>query len=920
MHGIQTMYQTRRCCLSALTVALVAGLLTPAMFAGPSDKATQAFQTTAFRLSLQKTSQTLVSLAPKDVSGFDFAPSNRFAQRLGDGNYRLGDIDLRLRSVGSRRWQDYASAYRRGSVKALPTSMGDLAAADITNSMGRDFPLRITRRWSQISGDLVLRFTLANPGNKAIEVGGLGLPMVFDNILTDRTLEQAHEHAVFYDPNIGEDGGYLQVTRLNGAGPALLVVPEKGTPFELYKPILDGRDASGKMKIFNDPEKRGITFEGFYDWMVASKGFAASEWKGVQQWNPPTSFILAPGQSRSFGLRFVLSSGIRQIEPTLIRNGRPVVIGIPGYVLPTDTKAELFVHAPQAVTKVESFPRGAIAIGPARQIKGGWIAYALAGKACGRVRLVLSYADGAKQSVQYLITKPEAEVVSDMGRFLTTKQWYVNPHDRFRRSPSIMGYDRDARHIVTQDGRVWIAGLSDEGGAGSWLAAVMKELNNPVPAEVAKIEAFADDTLWGGLQVSNGPDKYGVRKSLFYYDPVHMPPGTYDKRINWKTWAAWDREKAFSVGRSFNYPHVAVVWWVLYRLARYHNDLVRRENWQTYLSRAANTVKAMVRLAPDYVPFGQMEGDTFIAIIGDLQREGMTADADEIEAVMKARADRWKTLKYPFGSEMPWDSTGQEEVYAWMRHFGDEKQAAETREVILGYDPAIPSWAYNGSARRYWDFLYAGKLERVERQLHHYGSSINAIPLFDSYRRNPTDFFLLRVAYGGLMGSLSNISADGFASAAFHSFPDVMAFDAYSGDYGVSFFGHAFASAAYLVNHPVFGWLGFGGNVGEDGKAITLTPTDSARRRVFIAPAGLWLSLRAGKFRAVRYNPTTGVVEIVLAPKERYTPDAWLGISMTTPQSLSYRAEAKKTRGLYVIPLVAGPTTARLLPAVAPPR
>jgi hypothetical protein len=37
---------------------------------------------------------------------------------------------------------------------------------------------------------------------------------------------------------------------------------------------------------------------------------------------------------------------------------------------------------------------------------------------------------------------------------------------------------------------------------------------------------------------------------------------------------------------------------------------------------------------------------------------------------MRNRADRWKAQAYPFGSEMPWDSTGQEEVYAWTRYFG----------------------------------------------------------------------------------------------------------------------------------------------------------------------------------------------------------------------------------------------------------
>ena len=177
------------------------------------------------------------------------------------------------------------------------------------------------------------------------------------------------------------------------------------------------------------------------------------------------------------------------------------------------------------------------------------------------------------------------------------------------------------------------------------------------------------------------------------------------------------------------------------------------------------------------------------------------------------RADHWRTLAFPFGSEMAWDSTGQAEVYAWMRHFGYQRQADVTREVILGYDPTLPSWGYNGNARRYWDFLYGGKTRRIERQIHHYGSTLNAVPLFDAYRADPSDLHLLRVAYGGLLGGITNIDREGFSSAAFHAWPDMMRWDAYSGDYGMGFYGHAIASATYLVQDPTFGWLAFGGNL-----------------------------------------------------------------------------------------------------------
>ena len=86
-----------------------------------------------------------------------------------------------------------------------------------------------------------------------------------------------------------------------------------------------------------------------------------------------------------------------------------------------------------------------------------------------------------------------------------------------------------------------------------------------------------------------------------------------------------------------------------------------------------------------------------------------------------------------------------------------------TLNAILAYDPAIPSWGYNGSARRYWDFIYGAdpKYSRIERQLHHYGSGLNAIPLLEEYRAHPDDLYLLRVGYGGVMGPLTNIDREG---------------------------------------------------------------------------------------------------------------------------------------------------------------
>lgn len=831
-----------------------------------------------FTLSLVRSSQTVAALKPKGADDFDFTPGDLLVWRSQNGFYHLGDLDLRLRFGTSGDWRDYSTAHERQPVKALSASGEILASADLSPTFPQDFPLDVTRTWALEGGKLVLRFTLKNNSSQSIQIGALGIPMIFNNILSRRTLEEAHAKCSFYDPYIGEDAGYLQVTRLNGHGPALLVVPDGRTPFEAYDPIVNKRRVNGAIPIFSDPTPRSVTFEGFYKWMVHSEAYAENEWKDAQPWNPPTMLTLAPGESKTYGLKFILSDSIRDIEKTLTENSRPVAVGIPGYVLPQDVDARLFLNYPPAVNSMTVEPAGAIEIRKDAPTEHGWKSYTLRGREWGRSRLTIKYADGLVQTIGYFTIKPESQVVADLGHFLTTKQWFVDSNDSFHRSPSVMTYDRSVNQIVSQDSRVWIAGLSDEGGAGSWLAAAMKEFGQPDKQEIDKYQQFVDGVLWGGIQYKDGPEKFGVRKSLFYYQPDQLPPNYYRRDLDWRSWTSWNKEASEAVDRSYNYPHVVAAYWALYRLARNHQGLVTDHPWQWYLQHAYETSVAMTDFAPGLAHFGQMEGDIFLKVLEDLRREGMTQQADDLESRMRACADKWKVEAYPFGSEMPWDSTGQEEVYGWMKHFGYEDKAEVTLDAILGYDPAIPSWGYNGSARRYWDFIYAAKIQRLERQLHHYGSGINAIPLLSEYREHPDDFYLLRVGYGGTMGALTDIDQDGFASAAFHAFPDMLKFDPYSGDYGPNFFGHALNTATYIVHHPEFGWVAFGGNIKASGDTVRATPLDSFRKRVYVAPLGLWLMLDAGRFDSVELNFKTGAVRIGLAPADPFTPMAYLRV------------------------------------------
>ena len=884
------------------------------------DQGLVSYSTPQLKLRLLRSSGTAAALEASDGAGgsFDFTPAELLAARSVDGYYHLGDLDLWLRTAGTSEWKGYSSAHERHQVRVLTPAAGELERDDLRPTMGAGLPIDVERSWAVVDGQLVLRFTLRNSGASAVEVGGLGIPLIFDNIMNGKTLEEAHALCSFADPSIARDGGYVQVTRLNGHGPSLLVLPEGKTPLEAYRPI--AQSERRERAIFEEPTPRTMTFEGFYEWMVASKRFSDKEWKGVEEWNESSSFELQPGESRVVGLRFVVAPEVRAIEKTLAEQHRPVAVGLPGYILPQDEQASLFLHYDKPVSSLKVEPEGAIEVQADGKTEHGWLRYKVQGKQWGRARLTITYADGLVQTVAYRTIKPETAAVDDMGRFLFTKQWYVNPKDAFHRSPSPMNYDRESNSIVDQDSRVWIAGLGDEGGSGTWLAAAMKEFVRPDKQQVGQLEEFVDGVLWGGLQYKDGPHAYGVRKSLFYYQPDQMPAGTYSSKIDWGSWTSWSKEASEDPGRSFNYPHVVAAYWALYRVARNHPGMTTHHDWQWYLTHAYETTMAMTRYAGDLGQFGQMEGDVFVGVLEDLKHEGMSSEAAQLEKAMHARAEVWNKLPYPFGSEMPWDSTGQEEVYAWTRYFGMKDKAQATVDAIVGYMPTIPSWGYNGSARRYWDFLYGGKYSRRERQLHHYGSGINAIPVLDAYRRNPADLHLLRIGFGGVTGAIAGIDQEGFASAAFHSWPDKMIFDPLTGDYGPNFFGHAWATSSYLVHDEEFGWQGFGGNVKVERDAVEMKPVDSLRQRVYLAPLGLWLTLDSGSFESVRLltGAHQGEVELRLAPRDAWTPVARLHIEQTASlpgvSSVAPSEKLATERGAYVVTLGNAGATLRLVP------
>ena len=105
-----------------------------------------------------------------------------------------------------------------------------------------------------------------------------------------------------------------------------------------------------------------------------------------------------------------------------------------------------------------------------------------------------------------------------------------------------------------------------------------------------------------------------------------------------------------------------------------------------------------------------MEGTIFLEILRDLQREGWKdagrGPGDEHEGARRSVEPSSRIRSAARCRGIPPD---RKRSTRWTKYFGNTQKAQVTLDAILAYMPTVPHWGYNGSARRYWDFLYAAQ-------------------------------------------------------------------------------------------------------------------------------------------------------------------------------------------------------------------
>lgn len=184
--------------------------------------------------------------------------------------------------------------------------------------------------------------------------------------------------------------------------------------------------------------------------------------------------------------------------------------------------------------------------------------------------------------------------------------------------------------------------------------------------------------------------------------------------------------------------------------------------------------------------------------------------------------------------------------------------------------------------------------------------------LLGAFRDDPTDTYLLRTGYAGSTGPLANINQDGFPSAAFHSWPETLKWDGITGDYGGGFLGMTLNSGTYVADDEQLGVVAFGGVLTNDGGAVTVQPKDAVRKRIFIGPLSVLITVDVGVIDEFSYTAADGSVSVTLSQLEGAptASQAAIWVESTSGETWSVDADgATEGRGGTLLPLASGATT-----------
>ncbi len=779
-------------------------------------------------------------------------------------------LSVSCRTGEKREWIEIAS---RGPEWKISPDAGTVTYA----SGGSDPPIKIVETFRTDGRVLDWTIALESTAASPVEVGDLSISIPAAGPYGEDPA-RIFERGFLRHQFISGSGSFIYFVRASGAPPYLLVTVHPGTKLEY-----GAGGGSGGPRLF-----------------VHSGRSGPAETRGTWR-QAHTSLELAPtgrpGSRADYGFRFQWAASYDELRSLLYEAGLFDVRVVPGMTVPEDLGARFSLHTKARIEDVKAeFPDQTTIRSLGEPVPGTRV-YEVSFRRLGENMLTVVHDGGQRTFLEFFVTEPLETLIRKRAAFLVSRQQVKDPTKWW---DGVYGpYDMDAEVTRTvEDPDIFLDRMAyvltcDDPGLCKAPFLGAKNVIYPDKKEVESIEYYLEHFVWGKLQrrADEQPYPYGVYGTPNWFvnrDPARRR--AYAESLRDKATALRDLPKEH-VWRSYDYPHVIMLYFHMYQIARLYPGMTKSLDAAGYLERAWGTARAFFTypyaIYPSYYEtykWGLYNELIILELMAALEREGLRGRADWLRGEWEKKVKYFVyDDRYPFRSEYAFDRTAFESTYAFAK-YGATHDMAPDRD--LWFDVKLKKWYSHPQVRRddSRDFmdrqLAAGLSVRGWLNPAYYAlgcdpgvsymTAMGGWGVLDfalNFSPRPSDWLQLGYAsylaswclmntgrtetdYGFWRPGRQNDGASGWqfqtakAGGAWmgSSYPGGVTVPRgpwrYDGEIDLGYGGALRMAATVITRDPVFGWFAYGGTLEERRGEVAVEPRDGVRRRVAVVVPG----------------------------------------------------------------------------------
>jgi hypothetical protein len=779
-------------------------------------------------------------------------PKDPFGAQMLAAGQRLGVV-VRFR-VADTNWLELTS----GAMQLARTpSVPELV---YTND-APEAPLRMKEIFTIAGGALDWQLELASATNVPVEIGDLAiqLPMAAPR---GEQPKEIFERGFVRHQFISGDGSFLYFVRASGVPPYLLVTVRPGTRLEYFA----GSGGRGGGTAF-----------------VHSGLSGGKETRGT--WRQEHTFLKLGAFNEQikarYAFRFRWANSYDEMRAVLYQEGLFDIRAVPGMVVPTDLKARFALHTQARLDSIQPEFADQTEIASLGEPQPGYYLYEVTFRRLGENLLTIHHDGGRKTYLEYFVTEPLETLIKKRAAFIINRQQIRDPSKWW---DGVFGpYDmkhKVARTIDDPDiftGRMVYVLTCDDPGLCKAPFVAEKNVSFPDRQEIEGLEYYLQHFVWGHLQRTDKerPYPYGVYGTPNWY--TDRDPSRRKAAAGSNPTAVRDLSKEH-IWRSYDYPHVIMLYFHMYEIAKKYPSLCKYLDAASYLERAYQTAHAFFtypyEIYPSYYEtykWGLYNELVVLKLADVLDREGFPDHAAWLRSEWEKKVKYFVyDDPYPFRSEYAFDRTAFESSYALAKYGATHPMKPDTN---LWYDVKLKKWYSHPGVKREDSQAFMerqlaaglcvrGWLEASYYQLGadgglSYMAAMGGWGVLDyalNFSSSPSDWLQLGYAsylsswclvnagpasshYGFWFPGKENDGAAGwqFMSAKFgHAW---MGADVprgpwqYDGEIDLGFGGALRMAATVLTHDPIFGWVAYGGVLTETHDSLSIIPRDGLRQR-----------------------------------------------------------------------------------------